>query len=302
MKKTQGPPRSTEAAAAVSASWKSVHEGATARKAGPFRMTGPGRTRTRAEREQGHHDTPSTRLEKAQELVYQAWEATHDERPALARRALRLSAACADAHLLLAEDSYDPKERLACCRRAVKAGLKALDGQVPAEGTDHWARLEARPYLRACAGLARALWEAGRLEEALREYRELMARNAGDNLGLRYLVLPLLLEAGHLEEAEALARHWQGEPSGEWSYNLALLHRARGGDCAAAHLAEGLRANRHVVEYLLGLAQIPSTLPDVVQFGGEDEAVDYALRARRAWERVPGALDWLADVALTAAG
>ena len=297
---------SAEMGAPVSASWTSVRQGAATRKAGPFRMTGPGRTRTRSERAMAREATPrpTTRLERAQALVYKAWKSSRDERPVLARKALRLSSACADAHLLLAEDTYDPGERLACCRRAVKAGVKALGRELPADGTDHWERLEARPWLRARAGLARALWECGRLQEALAEYRALMARNAGDNLGLRYLVLPLMLEMGLLDEASALAGRWQGEPSGEWSYNLALMEYARAGasPAARAHLAEGLQASRQVLEYLLGLAQIPSTLPDAIEFGGEDEAVDYALRARRAWERWPGALDWIAEVALGSAG
>lgn len=291
--------------AIVSASWKSVRKGA-ARKADPFRMTGPGRTRTQAERELARklQPKPGSRLEKAQELVYQAWEAPREERPELARRALRLSASAADAHLLLAEDTSDPKERLAHCRRAVKAGVKALGGELVADGTEHWERLEARPALRARAGLARALWEEGRLEESAQEYEALMALNPGDNLGLRYLLLPLLIEMDRLEDAATMARRWRGEPSGEWSYNLALLQYAQSGatGAAAAMLAEAMNANHQVIEYLLGLAQIPTTMPDVIAFGGDDEAVDYALRARRAWERVPGALDWLADAALAAAG
>lgn len=295
-------PRSPRAA--VSASWKSVRKGA-ARKAGPFRMTGPGRTRTQSEREiaRERQPQPVSRLEKAQDLVYQAWEAPREERPEFARRALRLSASAADAHLLLAEDASDPEERLAHCRRAVKAGVKALGGQLTADGVDSWDRLEARPVLRARAGLARSLWEAGHLEESAREYEALMALNPGDNLGLRYLLLPLLLEMDRLDDASAMARRWRGEPSGEWSYNLALLQYAQNGatGAAAAMLGEALQANHQVVEYLLGLAQIPATMPDVIAFGGDDEAVDYALRARRAWERVPGALDWLADAALAAA-
>lgn len=314
---------------AVSGSWSSVRRGVLETRTGPFRMTGPGRTRTRSERElarirrlvadrvfaspeersrfladhRGTPAPPATPLEQAQELIYEAWEAGPEKRADLARRALELSDRCADAYLLMAEAAPPGEERLELCRMAVKAGRQAL-AEEPSEATeDQWHRLEARPYLRARAGLARALWEAGRQRESINEYSVLMDLNPGDNLGLRYLMLPLLIEARRLPEALSLSRRWGGEPSGEWTYNLALLLFWREGRTGRAGemLAQAVKANPAVAPYVLGLRPLPMTLPDTVSFGGEDEAVDYAWRAQRAWASVPGALDWLGHHALEAA-
>ncbi len=326
VRKTAASPEVPAERPAVSGSWSSVRRGMLEANPRPFRMTGPGRTRTRAEREmarirrlsagrvfaspeeqsqflaQNLHQAPppETALDKAQEIIYDAWEAPADRRVEMARQALEISPLCADAYLLLAEAAPAGEERLDLCRMAVKAGRECLDEE-PAQATeDQWNRLEARPYLRARAGLARALWESGEIREAINEYSVLMDLNPGDNLGLRYLMLPLLVESRRIPEALSLSRRWGGEPSGEWTFNLALLLFAREGSSprAQAMLRQAVRANPQVAPYLLGLRPLPPQAPDTVSFGGEDEAVDYCHRARAAWAAVGGSLEWLAQGSL----
>lgn len=55
---------------------------------------------------------PSTPLEKAQELIYEAFETgSHRKRVQLAKKALKVSSDCADAYVLLAEETAkDPEE------------------------------------------------------------------------------------------------------------------------------------------------------------------------------------------------
>lgn len=314
---------------AVSGSWSSVRRGMLEPRTGPFRMTGPGRTRTRSERDLARQRRllagrefatpeeqsaflaanvqtpapPTTELEQAQELIYDAWEAGPEKRAELARKALALCPQCADAYLLMAEAAPAGDERVELCRMALKAGRETLNEE-PAQATeDQWTRLEARPYLRARAGMARALWEIGRAREAINEYSVLMDLNPGDNLGLRYLVLPLLIEARRMSEALSLARRWGGEPSGEWTYNLALLLFQHEGSTprATEMLRQALRANPAIPGYLMGLRSLPAHAPDTVSFGGDDEAVDYCHRAQGAWRSVTGALDWLGQHSLEAA-
>ena len=312
---------------AVSGSWSSVRRGTLEAHPSPFRMTGPGRTRTRAERDLArirrllagrvfstpeeqsrfladNRETPApptTPLERAQEQVYQAWEVGAEEREELARQALETHPQCADAWLLLAEATPAGEEREALCSRAVEAGLESLEEEPTQATEDQWNRLEARPYLRARAGLARALWENGKTREAINEYSVLMDLNPGDNLGLRYLMLPLLIEARRIPEALSLSRRWGGEPSGEWTFNLALLLFAREGSSPRAHqmLQQAAAANEAVPPYLLGLRPLPAQAPDTLSFGGQDEAIDYCHRAQGAWRSVPGALDWLAQETLS---
>lgn len=246
-------------------------------------------------RSQESGEAPETDLERAQSLVYEAWELSPTERTEKALRALVLSPRCADAYLLLADSAPTAQERLQLCRQAIVAARAAMRDSYE-EGDDLWRRLSSRPYLRARAACARALWDQGQLQAAAEEYLELVKLNPGDNLGLRYLLLPLLIQLGRRRQGEALARTWSEEPSPEWDFNRALLSFWRRGCSTAAlrHLRRGMSRNPHLAGYLLGCNPIPRRLPDAITFGEEDEAVDYAARAHGAWAAVPGALDWLA--------
>lgn len=288
---------------AVSGSWRAVRDARRSKR--NLCISGPGRTRTPGERElvlqerrlrsQESGEAPETDLERAQNLVYEAWELSPSERTQKALRALVLSPRCADAYLLLADSAPTSQERLQLCRQAIVAARAAMRDSFE-EGQDLWSRLSSRPYLRARAACARAMWDHGEPEAAAEELLELVKLNPGDNLGLRYLFLPLLIQLGRRREAEALARTWDEEPSPEWDFNRALLGFWRRGASAAAlrHLRRGMSRNPHLAGYLLGCNPIPRRLPDAITFGEEDEAVDYAARAHAAWAAVPGALDWLA--------
>ncbi|MEW6282057.1 MAG: hypothetical protein AB1758_25860 [Candidatus Eremiobacterota bacterium] len=292
---------------AVSGSWKAVSESRKARGDLPFRMAGPGRTRTLSERELARQQRLArtmeseelpTDLERAQELVYEAWERPPEQRSDAALKALVLSPRCADAYLLLADLAPTARERLQLCRQAVVAGQAALRDSLDPDA-DLWTSLRARPYLRARAAYGRALWDLGELGQAAGELRELARLNPADNLGLRYLMLPLLIQLGEQAEAEALLEHWAREPSPEWDFNRALLACWRHGPAGKPReiLKRGMHKNPHVALYLLGLNPLPRRLPEAITFGCEDEAIDYTARAHGAWTAVPGALDWLARVA-----
>lgn len=297
---------SIEAPLPVSGSWQAVRE---SRRGKSLRISGPGRTRTLSERELAREarrlrsedcdETPETDLERAQDLVYEAWGLPVPERSEWALRALVLSPRCADAYLLLADGAPSARERLQLCRQAIVAARAAMRDSYE-EGVDMWKRLSNRPYLRARAAYGRALWDQGELEPAADEFKELMRLNPGDNLGLRYLLLPLLIQLGRRIDAEALLRQWNGEPSPEWDFNRALLAFWRRGSSrsVAAHLRKAMERNPHVAGYLLGLMPLPRRLPDAITFGHEDEAIDYTARAHGAWTQVPGALEWLGQTAL----
>ena len=103
-------------------------------------------------------------LHRAQELIYDAWETrTARQRIQLAKRALRISDLCADAHSLLAEDAAKTLvERREHYERALAAGEKALGPQTFKDSVGHfWSILDTRPYMRARAALADCLWQCG---------------------------------------------------------------------------------------------------------------------------------------------
>ena len=117
-----------------------------------------------------------------------------------------------------------------------------------------WGLLETRPYMRARAGLAQALWTSGDRDEAIAHYREMLRLNPGDNQGLRYVLAAALLEIGDDEALQELLKAYDQDGSPYWTYTKALLaFRAAGATKQAGTLlAEAVRSNAHVPAFLSG--------------------------------------------------
>jgi hypothetical protein len=111
-------------------------------------------------------DTP---LSRAQDVMYRAFDTREPEkRVELARAALEISPDCADAYVLLAEESKGRKDAIQLFEKAVAAGERALGPDAFANDVGHfWGLIETRPYMRAREGLAVQLWSSGRRDEAI---------------------------------------------------------------------------------------------------------------------------------------
>lgn len=241
-------------------------------------------------------------VDQAQELMYQAWEERKPARRiALARQALDISHDCADAYVLLAEEEAKTRgDALALYEQGAAAGERALGKKYFKENAGYfWGLIETRPYMRARAGLANLLWDLGRHEEARDHYRELLRLNPGDNQGIRYSLLNLLLDMQHDQEASALIKEYADDAMAEWVYTQALLaFRQQGaGAKANAALRKAVKHNPYVPVYLTGKKKIPTRLPPYIGFGDENEAVHYASSYLKHWRRTPGAVEWLKEMA-----
>lgn len=236
-------------------------------------------------------------LERAQELIYDAWESSPARAVKLARQALGVSADCADAYVLLAEfEATTIRERIELLRQGVAAGKRALGKRYFKESEGHfWLELDSRPFMRAMGGLAMLCWEIGQGDEAIELWREMLRLNPNDNQGVRYALLSCLLELNRDAEAEELLKCYAGDVSAEWSFGEALLAFRTDGDTPSSRrkLSMAQKQNPHVLPYLLGLKKIPKRLPEYISLGDETEAVAYAARNLAGWTKTPEALDWL---------
>ena len=135
-------------------------------------------------------------LDAAQQLMYEAFDAESPRRQIeLARRALQISPDCADAYVLLAEYASSLEEAISLYEKGVAAGARALGEKGFREYQGHfWGFLPTRPYMRARAGLADALWAAGKREESVSHYQALLELNPNDNQGIRYRLASALLD------------------------------------------------------------------------------------------------------------
>jgi tetratricopeptide (TPR) repeat protein len=235
---------------------------------------------------------------QAQELIYNAWEtADRKRRVALAQKAIGISPDCADAYVLLAEETAVLDEALELFRKGTEAGERALGRQVfKTDAGYFWGILETRPYMRARAGLARCLWEKGQHDEALAHYRDMLRLNPNDNQGLRYVLVSCLLDLGHDDEIMDLLKLYEDDAAAAFAWTVVLLVFRRHGDSAESgeKLAAALESNPHVPAYMLGRKKLPRRLPDLIGFGDESEAICYAAENIDAWKATAGALAWLA--------
>jgi len=242
-------------------------------------------------------------IDKAQDVMYQAWgQPEPRKRIALANKALTISPLCADAYVLLAEETANSaKEALDYYRKGVDAGSKAIGTKAFNEYAGHfWGFLETRPYMRARAGLASTLDALGDVEAAIGHYRDMLRLNPGDNQGIRYVLARCLMKSRDIEALRKLLQQFDEDGTGLWLYTRALVAFRDNGaeDKMAAELArKACRANRHVPSALAGAKTVKSSMNGYVTIGGEDEAAHYVDEWGFDWVTTPGAVDWLTKIA-----
>jgi tetratricopeptide (TPR) repeat protein len=239
-------------------------------------------------------------LEAAQEIMWDAWDSSDRRRRVmLAKKALRVSPLCADAYVILAQETAQtPDEAIDLYRQGIESGEKALGRRAFRDDVGlFWGILETRPYMRARHGLAQALWNKGLHDEAVAHYQDMLRLNPNDNQGIRYLLMDCLLALGRDRDARELLNRYKDDASAAWVWSKAVLLFRRDGDSPASRkaLARAINANKHVPLYLLGRKKPPRHLPEYVGIGDENEAVAYVHGAAAAWVAAAGALDWLGN-------
>lgn len=210
------------------------------------------------------HYAADEALLRAQDLMYEAFDARGARRAALAREAVAISPDCADAYLLLAEETASSVEE---ARKLLEQGGRARRNAVG-----------ARPQRGGCGTPARAA--------ALEPERQ---------PGVRHRQAEWLLWLERYEELDELFAAYEEDDAAAFAYTKALVAFRRHGTSEEAGrlLAEARKQNPHVPAYLSRQKRLPARLPDYIGFGDESEAVDYAASAQALWESVPAALAWL---------
>lgn len=235
------------------------------------------------------NDTPADRAEA---LCQEAIESFGRRRVQLARQALVEDPSHVEANTLLAESTRQVDRRIELFRAAVEHG-KAQLGQVFEESVGHfWGLTDTRPYMRACHGLAAALHEAGQSNEAIQQYQELLRLNPNDNQGVRYEVIPLLLEQNREPEAIALLSDYR-EDSAFWHYMKSLVEfRCSGGSATSKKaMRAAFCANEHVVALLQSSG--PPLFPDSYALGSPEEAAICMRELAVVWDETEGYIEWM---------
>ena len=237
--------------------------------------------------------TASTPEERAQDLVYQAFDSQGRRRIVLARRALELWPDCADAYVIQAEFVATPERALPLWEAGVAAGERAMASE-PVEPGSYWNRVDTRPYMRARLGLAEAFVALGRDDEAIGQYRGLLELNPGDNQGARYELLAVLVRLGRWDEVLVLLEQYADDASAAWMFTWALLEFRAGRRAEAdQRLAAAVKWNEFVPEVLAVPVEALPPGSGAIMLGGADEAVEYAKDFGEIWRGTPGAMEWI---------
>ena len=241
--------------------------------------------------------TPRTDIERAQDLCYQAFDARGRRQLQLARQAIEICPDCADAYVILAERMGDVEKRRELYAKAVEAGQRSLgEERFKEDAGEFWSMTDTRPYMRARFGLAECLDALGRTEEAVGHYQALLRLNPGDNQGVRFILVPKLIQLGHDGPARKVLDEYGDSPMAAALYGRALLTFRAERDSPAAReaLRQARQANPHVADFFLGQEDLPPSLPPSYTLGSREEAMICATEQIEAWQATAGAVQWLA--------
>ncbi|KIO67074.1 hypothetical protein B4065_2105 [Caldibacillus thermoamylovorans] len=234
--------------------------------------------------------------EKAQELLYDAYESTGNKRIELAKKALKLYPNSPDAYNILAELELNVVKEEKLLLKAIEVGEKELGKKFIEENKGYlWGIVSTRPYMRAKYNYAVFLHETDRLAEAIRQYEELLQLDLNDNQGVRYELFIAYVESGLFKKAEALLKKYNETTTANGAYNLVLIEFLQNGATNKAKqlLQKAKQQNPYVPDYLLGKKNIPMYLPSYYQLGSESEAIIYADNHWTLWAGNPKLLDFL---------
>ena len=185
-----------------------------------------------------------------------------------------------------------------CIAKGLKPASALLAPPSSSKQRGHfWGLIETRPYMRARAGLARALWQCGEYDQAIMNWNDLLRLNTGDNLGIRYVLAARLLELGRDRRTRrSCSRRMpdDGRAYLIWAVRCSSFAPTVIRPNHARLSATALASNPHVPAYLLGHKPLRTT-PRLRYMGpGDDsEAAYWAAETIKSWAATPGALAWL---------
>lgn len=244
---------------------------------------------------------------RAQELAWDAMDhlgGDDEEAARLCREALAIYPDCVDALSMLAEiESRWVKDYVDAMRKAVEAGRRELGSKRFKQYRGHfWHVIQTRPFMRAMAGLARALIDWGtpeRIDEAIALQEEMLALNPRDNQGIRDMLVGCYLARNRYDDAARLLKRYEGDWMAVSRWARVLLAFATGYEVEAAGLlADARQQNPHVELYLTGRKRRPRYRLDSYSPGQESEAICCADVLRAAWQAHPNAKRWLKGICL----
>ncbi|WP_243292814.1 tetratricopeptide repeat protein [Bacillus sp. FJAT-47783] len=228
---------------------------------------------------------PLTKEEQAQELAFDAYEASGRKREELIKKVLNLDPNNADAYNILAEEANTFEEALNCYREGMIRGEKSLGKAFFEENKGHfWGVVKTRPFMRAKYNYAYMLYGDDQLDEAILHFEELLELNPNDNQGVRFILFNAFVETNQLNKAKQLLNNYPNDGSVHFVYNKLLIELLENGSTNRAKQLrnDAIKRNPFVLEYLLEDIEVDS-IPSYFKPGDENEAIIYVEESGHLW-------------------
>ncbi|MCP4440913.1 MAG: hypothetical protein GY810_18485 [Aureispira sp.] len=214
---------------------------------------------------------------KAQDLIHEAFEVDNAEKAReLAQKALELDAQNVDAHSFMGHTSSSIEEAINWYQKGTDLAKELLGEAFAANKGKFWQVEETQSYMNAKENLGMALHVADKKKEAVAHFQEMLELNPNDDQGVRYSLAIWLADLKDYAAYHKLYEQYKEDDAVIWKYTnaIALFQEGENIEKANKALLEAHETNPHVLPYLTAQKEIPEETPDVIEIGGESEAID----------------------------
>ncbi|NRT89106.1 DUF6398 domain-containing protein [Clostridium beijerinckii] len=234
----------------------------------------------------------------AQRIIEYAWrQKNYKNKAKYAKEALEVYEDCADAYIILSKDSsLNNNQKTELLEKAVTAAKNLLRIDDLKNAPEELLRLKiARQLFGAKYSLAIHLWEIGEKEAAIENALEILEYDEKDELVVRSLVVNWLLVEKRYEQLKSLLEKYEKDNLAAIHYSrVALLYKINEIKAAESALRRAYKRNPHVIPYILKQKRVSSTLPNLIRFGSDEEAMKYASLGLDIWND-PNMLQWIKE-------
>ncbi|CUU46536.1 DUF6398 domain-containing protein [Clostridium beijerinckii] len=234
----------------------------------------------------------------AQRIIEYAWrQKNYKNKAKYAKEALEVYEDCADAYIILSKDSsLNNNQKTELLEKAVTAAKNLLRIDDLKNAPAELLRLKiARQLFGAKYSLAIHLWEIGEKEAAIDNALEILEYDEKDELVVRSLVVNWLLIEKRYEQLKSLLEKYEKDNLAAIHYSrVALLYNTNEIRAAESALRRAYKRNPHVIPYILKQKRVSNSLPNLIRFGSEEEAMKYASLGLDVWND-PKMLQWIKE-------
>jgi tetratricopeptide (TPR) repeat protein len=235
---------------------------------------------------------------KAQHIVWDAWDMPQKDAVALAEQALSIYPQCVDAYNVLGFHEKNLVKKMEYHKQAYDLFIESHDKAYFDKYTGIFGiETKTRPFMRAAFSYGDCLWKTGQRAEAVRIYIEMLRLCPNDNMGVRFILTSWLIISGDFAGARKIIKEYECFPA-NLSYGKFLLDMLENKTAAVVKKSfkNAFDVNAFIPDYILGVKTLPQKAPERCGIGDEAEAVTYMLDeyGKELWDAYPAAVKELA--------